>query len=79
MEEDYELEYLRLQNENLKRQLDKIDNNQEQVPIDMDELQSVIEMTAEMRHLLQLCRNEQINLGLAKKIDRILSYARQFD
>lgn len=79
MEEDYELEYLRLQNENLKRQLDKQDNQEGPVPVDIDQLQAVITMTAEMRHLLELCRNEQINLDLAKKIDSVLRYAKQFD
>lgn len=75
-ENNYELEYLKLENEKLKRELL---NSNENSNIDMNSIHAVMNLAVKMRELLEECRGQQINISLAKKIDRVLSEAREFD
>jgi len=73
-DKDYELEYLRLENEKLKRQL--LNKNEY---VDMDQIQEVLNLAVQMRELLIQCRTQQIQIGLAKRIDSILKEAKKYD
>lgn len=74
MDKNYEIEYLRLENEKLKRQLE-----QQGQQVDINQVKLIINLASEMREILELCRKEQINITVAKKIDRVLSRAKDFD
>jgi hypothetical protein len=75
-DKDYELEYLRLENEKLRRELT---NSTQDNFVDMDSIQQVMNLAVKMRQLLEECRGQQINISLAKRIDGVLNEAKQFD
>ena len=76
MDKDYEVEYLRLQVENLQKQLEQNPQNQQ---VDINDVKELVEMASEMREILILCRKEQINISVAKRIDNVLRRAKDFD
>jgi hypothetical protein len=41
--------------------------------VDLEEIQKLVYLANEMQFLLSQCRNEQINIKLARQIDDILS------
>lgn len=77
MNKDYEVEYLRLQVENLQKQLQ--DQGQQDQQVDINDVKELVDMASEMRQILILCRKEQINISVAKRIDNILRRAKDFD
>jgi hypothetical protein len=72
-DKNYELEYLRLQNEMMQKKLDESNS------ISDKELVQLIELAAQMRELLMLCRSQQIDYKLARKIDDVLRQATDLD
>jgi hypothetical protein len=72
-ERNYELEYLRMQNESLQKKLE------EKPSISDIELIQLVNIASEMRELLIQCRNQQIDYRLAKKIDDVLRNASELD
>jgi hypothetical protein len=79
MKKDFELEYYKTENEKLKLELEIEKTNNKMSPDMMSEINEIVQFASEMRAILQECRYEQINMGLAKKIDYILRRAKDFD
>ncbi len=79
MKKDFELEYYKSENERLKLELELEKSNSKMSPDMMAEINEIVQFASEMRTILQECRYEQINMGLAKKIDYILRKAKDFD
>ena len=73
MGNDYELKFLKLENEKLKREIQQDQN------INLDDIKELVDVASEMRTLLILCRKEQINISVAKRIDSILNRAKNID
>jgi hypothetical protein len=40
--------------------------------VDLNDINKLVQYANEMQYLLTQCRNEQINIGLAKQIDNLL-------
>lgn len=74
MDKNYELEYLKLENARLHKELKELETG-----IKPNELMELLEVASDMRHLLERCRGHQIPVNLAKSIDDVLSRAREFD
>jgi hypothetical protein len=72
-DKNFEMEYLRLQNEMLQNKLN------EKNAISDKELVQLINLASEMRELLALCRSQQIDYRLAKRIDDVLRNASDLD
>ncbi len=74
MDKNYELEYLKLENARLHKEL-----KESSAGINPNELIELLGVASDMRHLLERCRGHQIPVDLAKSIDGVLSRARDFD
>jgi hypothetical protein len=72
MEKNYELEYLKLENARLQKELNNVN-------ISPNELMELLNLASDMRRVLERCRSLQMPVDLAKTIDHILSRARDFD
>lgn len=42
-------------------------------------MKEILNITSQMREILEECRNERLPLKLAKKIDKVLKEAKNFD
>lgn len=74
LDKNYELEYLKLENVRLQKEL-----TESSTGISPNELMELLKLAADMRHLLERCRNLQMPMDLAKSVDGVLSRAREFD
>jgi hypothetical protein len=74
MSKNFELEFLKLENERLKEQL----SNNKSI-ISKEELIQLLNLAANMRDTLYECRQQQIDYKLARKIDDILAQAAEMD
>ena len=76
---DYEVEYLKLENERLRNQLENEKNNKD-IPSDvMVQINQLVSIASEMKNLLLDIRNTQIHVSLARRIDDIIRKTEQFD
>lgn len=73
MDKNYELEFLRLENEKLKLQLEQSNGMNE------SDIMVLINLASDMREVLELCRKQALPISLAKQIDNILNQAKNFD
>lgn len=76
---NFELEYLRSENDKLKMELELNRNNNSISPEDISQINEIVSIASEMRNLLNECRNLHMNINLAKKIDSILNRAKNLD
>lgn len=44
--------------------------------VDLNDINRLVQFANEMQYLLEMCRNEQINIQLAKQIDNLLKQLR---
>lgn len=67
---DYELEFLRIENQRLKEQL--ILQPSKMTPEMEKDIASLIKISMRMKTLLEACRSQALPLELAKEIDKII-------
>lgn len=79
MGRDMEYELLKMENEKLKMEVENLKNKLSLNPETLKNIEKMIQVAGDMRHLLSECRNEQINFQLAKQIDYVLAEARDLD
>jgi hypothetical protein len=75
MAKNFELEFLKLENEKLKMQLQKGNNG----IISKEELLQLLNLAANMRDVLSTCRQQQIDIRVARMIDDVLAQAAELD
>jgi len=68
---NYELEYLRSENEKLKRQLDKI-NTKTSKSFEND-IAQLLQISMKMKALLEACRAQSLPLELGRQIDKVIA------
>jgi hypothetical protein len=70
---NYELEFLRLENQKLKNELDQFTKNKK---IDMTmerDISALLKVSMQMKNLLEICRSQaMLPYELGKKIDQVL-------
>jgi hypothetical protein len=67
---DYELDFLRLENQRLKEQLDT--QSTKMTPEMENDIASLVKISLKMRALLEACRSHTLPMELAKEIDKVL-------
>jgi hypothetical protein len=68
---DYELEFLRMENQKLKEELSSKEKNKMSKEMEKD-ISDLVKISMRMRNLLEACRSQTLPLELAKEIDRVL-------
>jgi len=68
---NYELEFLRIENQKLKEQLNSQLNNKISPEMEND-IASLVKISMRMRSLLEACRSQSLPIDLAREIDRVL-------
>lgn len=67
---NYELEFLRLENQKLKQQ---INSQPPKMSQEMEnDIASLVKISMRMRSLLEACRSQSLPIDLAKEIDKVL-------
>ena len=68
---DYELEFLRMENQKLKEELSSKEKTKMSKEMEKD-ISDLVKISMRMRNLLEACRSQTLPLELAKEIDRVL-------
>jgi len=68
---DYELEFLRLENQKLKEQLSSVETPKMTAELESD-ITHLVKISVRMRALLEACRAQTLPMELAKEIDKVL-------
>jgi hypothetical protein len=68
---DYELEFLRLENQKLKEELSSKEKVKMSKELERD-ISDLVKISMRMKNLLEACRAQTLPMELAKEIDRVL-------
>jgi len=70
---NYELEYLRLENQKLKEQVEFLNNNKKYDPHMEKDIAALLNVSMHMKHLLEQCRSQtMLPMELGRQIDRVI-------
>ncbi len=76
---DMEYELLKMENEKLRLEVQNLKHQVNMDPNTLKDIEKLVSLAGEMRHLLMQCRNEQIDYKLAKQIDYVINEASELD
>lgn len=69
---NYELEFLRLENQKLRKELEQFKKNSKfDITMEKD-VAALLKVSMKMKQLLEYCRGEMLPIGLGKEIDKVL-------
>lgn len=72
MKKNYELEYLKLENEKLKEDLSNLTNKQLNKELEKD-ISNLLHISMRMKRLLEICRSStMLPVDLGKEIDKVI-------
>jgi hypothetical protein len=70
---NYELEYLRLENQKLKEQVEYLNRNKKYDPHMEKDIAVLLDVSMRMKYLLEQCRSQtMLPIDLGRQIDRVI-------
>jgi len=70
-EEDYELKFLRIENEKLKKELEFGSKKKLSEGMQKD-IENLLKISMRMKELLEICRQQTLPIELGRQIDRVI-------